>query len=141
MGTVPIPLFFSDLCYCEQRLSRDLRLQMKSATYEPSLTTALNSLPLSQLAVPVLREACGKTGRTDSSCQDALGPCFVLAADCSMAVGTSHVPSGMDPRLCWRWDGSKEFQPGAGSCRRACVEELGLELELDKLLQHWLRWV
>lgn len=81
MGTVPIPLFFSDLCYCEQCLSRDSRLQMKSATYQPSITTALNSLPLRQLAVPVLREVCGKTGRTDTSCQYALGPRFVLAAD------------------------------------------------------------
>jgi len=53
MGTDPIPLFFSDLCYCEQCLSRDLRLQMKSAAYGPSIITALNSHPWSQLAVPV----------------------------------------------------------------------------------------
>lgn len=53
MGTDPIPLFFSDLCYCEQYLSRDLRLQMKSATYGLSIITALNSHPSSQLAVPV----------------------------------------------------------------------------------------
>lgn len=53
MGTDPIPLFFSDLCYCEQYLSRDLKLQMKSATYGPSIITALNSHPSNQLAVPV----------------------------------------------------------------------------------------
>lgn len=53
MGTDPIPLFFSDLCYCEQYLSRDLKLQMKSATYGLSIITALNSHPSNQLAVPV----------------------------------------------------------------------------------------
>lgn len=94
MGTDPIPLFFSDLCYCKQYLSRDLKLQMKSATYGPSIITALNSHPSNQLAVPVSREVCGQTGRTDTGCQDALGPWLVLTAK---AVDTSHVQSSTDP--------------------------------------------
>jgi len=61
MGTDPTLLFFSDLHYCEQYLSRDWRLQMKSATYTALLL--LNSL---------WKGACGPTGRIDSGCQDAL---------------------------------------------------------------------
>lgn len=113
MGTGPTPLFFSDLCYCEQYLSGDWRQQMKSATYGPGVRAAFNSHPPSQLAVLLQREVCRPTGRTDTACQDALGPGFVLAAGCLMAMGNLWDPhhrgrreehkTGGELNLCMRW--------------------------------------
>ena len=63
MGTDPTLLFFSDLHYCEQYLSRDWRLKMKSDTYTALLL--LNSHPPSHLPSPSGRErAAQQVGQT-----------------------------------------------------------------------------
>lgn len=86
---------------------------MKSATYGPGVRAAFNSHPPSQLAVLLQREACSPTGRTDTACQDALGPGLVLAAGCLMAMGNLWDPHhrgrreehkmGGELNLCMRW--------------------------------------